>query len=180
MRRLHEVWWRTEEGLVARGWLHRDGSIAEDMAVLAVAMLLVLAIAFVLGSVVLRIVVGKEAQQPRREETPRTAAAAASTALVVRHPDRLSSSGGGPRRNPMPPPPTRTRRGTSSHSSKEPTPHTFSSHWQCVVHNRHATPTLLNAQDLDGLARGAFPKDVVATLLRNNPNVRGVVLSATR
>ena len=75
----------------------------------------------------------------------------------------------------------------------------FSSQWQCVVHDRRATPTLLQDRDLDAVAAAAAaaattaatrkgrqehqqqvptPKDVVARLLVDDHKLRGVVLSA--
>ena len=70
----------------------------------------------------------------------------------------------------------------------------FSSQWQCVVHDRRASPTLLADRDLDAVAaataaattrkdrqqqRIPVAKDVVARLLVDDQKLRGVVLSAT-
>ena len=69
----------------------------------------------------------------------------------------------------------------------------FSSQWQCVVHDRRASPTLLADRDLDAVAaataaaattrrdrqqRIPVAKDMVARLLVDDPKLRGVVLSA--
>ena len=68
----------------------------------------------------------------------------------------------------------------------------FSSQWQCVVHDRWATPTLLKDTDLDAVAASAGdggkrngrqqqvvpkPKDVISRLLADDRKLRGMVLS---
>lgn len=214
--------------LITRGWLRREKVVAEDVMALFLALVLIVGFVAVAGGViwawVRSLVVGEGKGEEVKEEEEktgtgvrrgRTSVPSSSLALLLpggnaTHRRQHSSSSNKPTHviTTTTGSSNKKRGGASSSSSSSaslPLVLPFSSQWQCVVHDRRATPNLLRDEDLDAVAaaaagggggggggvrgkRGrhhqqqqqyvAVAKDVVARLMVDDHKLRGVVLSA--